>query len=94
MPQSFAHWLETCPSSDHAFVFSPNAVTTLRSQVIAPNSHVLLLTGPEGGLSPDEIQLALQKQFIALKMGPRILRTETAAIAAITALQCFAGDMG
>ena len=53
---------------------------------------VSLLIGPEGGLSADEIQLAESKQFNALALGPRVLRTETAPIAAISLMQYLWGD--
>lgn len=54
---------------------------------------VCLLIGPEGGLSDDEITLAEAYQFGALQFGPRILRTETAPLAAISILQHTWGDM-
>jgi 16S rRNA (uracil1498-N3)-methyltransferase len=52
-----------------------------------------LLVGPEGGLSPDEQDLALGAGFERVRMGPRVLRTETAAIAALTVLQHDYGDL-
>lgn len=55
---------------------------------------ISLLIGPEGGLSDQEVVLAKQRQFMAVKFGPRILRTETAAAAAIAVLQTQWGDMG
>ena len=58
------------------------------------NSRVRLLIGPEGGLSEEEIDLAGQYQFNDILLGPRVLRTETAALTAITALQCRFGDLG
>jgi 16S rRNA (uracil1498-N3)-methyltransferase len=54
---------------------------------------VILLIGPEGGLSDQEMQLAHQHGFVAWNLGPRVLRTETAALAAISALQGCYGDM-
>ncbi|MBP6103622.1 MAG: 16S rRNA (uracil(1498)-N(3))-methyltransferase [Gammaproteobacteria bacterium] len=51
-----------------------------------------LLIGPEGGLSSTEKDYAIDKGFEGLQLGPRILRTETAALAALVALQCRAGD--
>ncbi len=53
---------------------------------------IALLIGPEGGLSDDEVALATSQQFYPLSLGPRILRTETAAIAALSVLQATAGD--
>jgi 16S rRNA (uracil1498-N3)-methyltransferase len=53
-----------------------------------------LLIGPEGGFSDDETRLALGRGYRALRLGPRILRTETAAAAAIAVLQALRGDLG
>ncbi|MBI2413477.1 MAG: 16S rRNA (uracil(1498)-N(3))-methyltransferase [Deltaproteobacteria bacterium] len=55
---------------------------------------IALLVGPEGGLSVEEAGLATAQGFIAASLGPRILRAETAAIAAVAAAQCVSGDMG
>lgn len=56
------------------------------------SNQVNLLTGPEGGLTNNEIHTSLQNNFAGVRMGKRILRTETAAIAAISALQTLWGD--
>lgn len=57
------------------------------------NTRVRLLVGPEGGLSDEEITKANQHDFHDVLLGPRVLRTETAALTAITALQCRYGDL-
>ena len=57
------------------------------------NSRVRLLVGPEGGLSDEEIINAGDANFQDVLLGPRVLRTETAALTAITALQCRYGDL-
>jgi len=57
-----------------------------------PGTSVTLLVGPEGGLSITEREAAGSKQFQAVRLGPRILRTETAPLAAISALQTLWGD--
>jgi 16S rRNA (uracil1498-N3)-methyltransferase len=57
------------------------------------NQRVRLLIGPEGGLSDDEIANANKAGFHDVLLGPRVLRTETAALTAITALQCRYGDL-
>ena len=57
------------------------------------NKRVRLLIGPEGGLSEQEINNATDANFIDVLLGPRVLRTETAALTAITALQCRFGDL-
>ncbi|TVO40125.1 16S rRNA (uracil(1498)-N(3))-methyltransferase [Vibrio algivorus] len=60
----------------------------------APVNKVRLLIGPEGGLSDEEIQMTEQYQFEETLLGPRVLRTETAGLSAITALQVRFGDLG
>jgi 16S rRNA (uracil1498-N3)-methyltransferase len=62
------------------------------SSLRRPNSLALLI-GPEGGLSRPEIDDALRAGFIALSMGPRVLRTETAPLAALAVIQHRWGDM-
>jgi len=57
------------------------------------NTRVRLLVGPEGGLNDEEITQARQYDFHEVLLGPRVLRTETAALTAITALQCRFGDL-
>ena len=57
------------------------------------NTRVRLLIGPEGGLSDEEITEANDSGFHDVLLGPRVLRTETAALTAITALQCKFGDL-
>ncbi|MCG9624460.1 16S rRNA (uracil(1498)-N(3))-methyltransferase [Vibrio mediterranei] len=59
-----------------------------------PVTKVRLLIGPEGGLSAQEIEMTEQYQFEETLLGPRVLRTETAALTAITALQVRFGDLG
>jgi 16S rRNA (uracil1498-N3)-methyltransferase len=54
---------------------------------------VALLVGPEGGLAPDEIAAAEAHGFVAVTLGPRILRVETAAIAAVALAQAAAGGL-
>ena len=57
-------------------------------------TRVRLLIGPEGGLSEPEIMMTEQYQFTDVLLGPRVLRTETAALTAISALQLRFGDLG
>ncbi|WP_261816005.1 16S rRNA (uracil(1498)-N(3))-methyltransferase [Vibrio gallicus] len=59
-----------------------------------PVEQVKLLIGPEGGLSDNEIDRASELDFEQTLLGPRVLRTETAALTAITALQVRFGDLG
>lgn len=54
---------------------------------------VALIIGPEGGLSDEEITLTSDYGFLPLSLGPRVLRTETAAITALSVLQAVGGDL-
>jgi len=66
------------------------SINTLPTSV----EKVRLLIGPEGGLSSEEIEMTREYQFEETLLGPRVLRTETAALTAITALQVRFGDLG
>jgi len=72
----------------------PGAPTRL-SALPAPGdaAGIELLVGPESGLSDEEVRLAVQSGFIPVSLGPRVLRTETAGLAAIAALQSRFGDL-
>lgn len=60
----------------------------------APEGGVTLLVGPEGGLSDEEIASARAAGFHGWRIGPRVLRTETAPVAALALLQQRYGDLG
>ncbi|MES2217397.1 MAG: 16S rRNA (uracil(1498)-N(3))-methyltransferase [Pseudomonadota bacterium] len=90
--QNFRDWVSAA-QADQCFVLAPLSTSKLRDYQVKPSASVILLIGPEGGLSEPEINAALTRQFSALNLGPRILRTETAAVAALSALQCSFGDM-
>ena len=73
------------------FLLHPESAQRLSSFSQTVN-EVVLLIGAEGGFSPAEVEQAKQKDFMAVQLGPRILRTETAALATIAALQTRWGD--
>jgi 16S rRNA (uracil1498-N3)-methyltransferase len=73
-------------------LLSPGAGATL-ADVPRPVTAVTVLIGPEGGLAPPEQEAAIAAGFKAVRLGPRVLRTETAAIAALTLLQREFGDL-
>lgn len=64
------------------------------NQLPAEHRKINLLIGPEGGLSDSEIAMTHQHHFTDILLGPRVLRTETAALTVITALQVRFGDLG
>lgn len=72
-------------------ILAPGAALKL-SDLPRPTA-VELLVGPEGGFTEDEIRAARLAGYQAVRLGPRILRTETAGLAALTALQLLWGDM-
>jgi len=90
-PITLEEWLGQ-DRDDLKLVCAPHAESSL-SQLPTSISSVALLIGSEGGLAPDEIQHAKDAGFIALGLGPRILRTETAALAALTIAQAKWGDL-
>jgi 16S rRNA (uracil1498-N3)-methyltransferase len=93
-PRTFDEWLEDLGAAQERLrlVLEPQASSTLAG--LGETAGALdLLVGPEGGLSKREQALALAAGFTPLRFGPRILRTETAAIAAIAVLQARFGDL-
>jgi 16S rRNA (uracil1498-N3)-methyltransferase len=73
-------------------LLDPDAKQTLRGALGSRPAAAALLIGPEGGWSEREIDVTRRLGFEATRFGPRVLRTETAAIAALAALQAWAGD--
>lgn len=88
-PLEFSNWLEQA-NSDLKLVLHPHNQKPL-GQHTPPNS-VDIAIGPEGGFTASEIELAQQAGFEGLLLGPRILRTETAALTALSVLQYQWGD--
>ncbi len=72
-------------------LLAPEAERTLIS-CAQQASGVALLVGPEGGFGEQELSLAAQRGFQPCRLGPRVLRAETAPLAALAALQAVAGD--
>lgn len=90
-PLSLPEWLAQKPAADALITLAPNAPQTL-PQLKLTGSNICLLIGPEGGLTDQEIDMAAQHSFTPVRMGPRVLRTETAALAAIASMQTLWGD--
>ncbi len=92
--QDFMPWLQlTLKQADgpQRYLLDPEAETSLRD-LPAPAGPILLLAGPEGGFDPAERNAAVAAGCQRVRLGPRILRTETAALAAIAAMQAVWGD--
>jgi 16S rRNA (uracil1498-N3)-methyltransferase len=84
-------YLATADRSKRLLVLSPDADAALKS--VAPAPAAVLLIGAEGGLAPAEYQAAEASGFEPVRLGPRILRTETAPVAALAVLQVLWGDL-
>jgi 16S rRNA (uracil1498-N3)-methyltransferase len=88
--EKLENWLARPAHGVLRLMLAPDAEETLAS--IRPVGEVQLLIGAEGGLDPQEVMAAKSAGFQAVRMGPRILRTETAGLAALAALQALWGD--
>jgi 16S rRNA (uracil1498-N3)-methyltransferase len=76
-----------------SLVLDPAPENAKMRELPHPESEVTLLSGPEGGLSSSELAAASAHGFQKVGMGPRILRAETAAVAAVAVLQALWGDL-
>jgi 16S rRNA (uracil1498-N3)-methyltransferase len=86
------------PAAAHRLLLEPDAPRTLAAAVAdagtaSAGAAYALLVGPEGGLSASESALARRAGWSACRLGPRVLRTETAPLAALVVLQLLAGDL-
>jgi 16S rRNA (uracil1498-N3)-methyltransferase len=87
---SYPHFIGGAAPVGTRILLSPDGEIGLRDLEIAP--PVCVLIGPEGGLSPEERDMASVAGFAPVRFGPRVLRTETAPLAALAALQALHGD--
>lgn len=90
-PIPLEHWLSGL--KDPSMVLDPRAACTLSDAWSAPPSRMNVLVGPEGGLDENEVRAVVEAGCIPVWMGPRVLRTETAGLAALAALQTLYGDL-
>lgn len=86
-PQAFGDWLDRQAGG---VVFDPCGEKM--GSLPTPEKALNLLIGPEGGLSKPELQSAIRQGFVRARLGPRILRAETAVTAAIGIVQALWGD--
>jgi 16S rRNA (uracil1498-N3)-methyltransferase len=91
MPMSLANWLASQPEAQTKITLSPTAEVSFKDLSL-PTGNICLLVGAEGGLTTEEIALATSQGFTPVRLGKRILRTETAPLAAIAAMQTIWGD--
>ena len=92
-PQSLAEALASGGLPAARYLLDPEAAAAIATMA-APGDACVLAVGPEGRWSPRDRAQLQEAGFTGLRLGPRILRTETAGIAAIAALQARFGDLG
>jgi 16S rRNA (uracil1498-N3)-methyltransferase len=90
-PAGLAAWVSG--RSGLRLLLDPEGEFTL-ADLPAPEAGVTLLSGPEGGFADSERDLARREGFLGVRLGPRILRAETAVLAALAAMQVLWGDWG
>lgn len=88
-PRAFGEWLAAW--SGPGIVLAPESGVTIAS-LAAPSGPLAVAIGPEGGFDARELRAATERGFAAVRLGPRVLRTETAAAAVIAVLQSMWGD--
>jgi 16S rRNA (uracil1498-N3)-methyltransferase len=85
------HWLANRDAAATGLVLSPTAEVALAATP-RPQHALDMLIGPEGGFTADEVALAQRRGMIAVRLGPRVLRAETAALASLAAINALWGD--
>ncbi len=91
-PLSLQQWLAVNPINNSTrILLNPIGALSL-AEMVVPTGEIQLLIGAEGGLAQAEIDLASNHGFQSVVLGARILRTETAALATIAAMQILWGD--
>jgi 16S rRNA (uracil1498-N3)-methyltransferase len=93
VPLTLKEWFgQRSQRADVELILQPGAATNL-SAIAAPQTKVCLMIGPEGGFSQSEYEDAGLCGFEPVSLGPRVLRTETAAISALAIAQSLWGDL-
>ena len=87
----FTEQLASAQAEGEYLALDPDSHTGF-TEIQPKGKNFYVLVGPEGGLSSEELQWARTKGYTGIHLGPRILRTETAALAAITCIQTLWGD--
>ncbi len=90
--QDLSRWLDGGGASGQKLTLSPEADHSL-PQLAGSCDQITLVVGPEGGLGERDLKALDADGFVGARMGPRILRTETAGLAALAVLQSLAGDL-
>jgi 16S rRNA (uracil1498-N3)-methyltransferase len=92
-PQPLLNYLGSAAGSGPKLVFEPDSAASALPAAPAPGGAVEIAIGPEGGFAADELEAFRVAGYTQVGLGPRVLRAETAAIAAVVWLQARCGDM-
>ncbi len=92
-PVALGDAIAALPAGTLRCLLAADGRESLAAAARSAGSGVVLLIGPEGGLADNERRYAGAHDFTAYRLGPRILRTETAGLAALATLQAVAGDL-
>ena len=94
-PRSLGDAIAALPAESARFLLAADGEQPLTAFALRTRGQPLVLfIGPEGGIADNEEKFARANGFVGCRIGPRILRTETAGLAALAALQAIAGDFG
>jgi len=93
-PENIIKYLEKTESKkDTKIILSPEATKSLNNFIPNMKQDIKVLIGPEGDFTKQELDFSIQKGFSPIKIGPRILRTETASMCILSILQYKYGDI-
>ncbi|KPZ51854.1 16S rRNA (uracil(1498)-N(3))-methyltransferase [Pseudoalteromonas sp. P1-25] len=90
-PVDLKQWLEQ-HTDEIKLTLHPRAEHSIKT-ITVPSAGVRFLVGPEGGFTDEEMAKTKQQEFVDIRLGPRVLRTETAALTVLSALQLQFGDL-
>ena len=90
-PEDYSGWVSRLNPSNLRLMLQPDSTQVL-NDLPPPARDIVVLVGPEGGLTPEEQRLAALSGFTGIRLGQRILRTETAALSALASMHALWGD--
>jgi 16S rRNA (uracil1498-N3)-methyltransferase len=88
-PSQAARWVLSLASGTRSLQEMMQTLKTSKDEGEAKRGEIILLSGPEGGLSPSEEAQAIAAGFVPVSLGHRVLRAETAPVAVLSALSCW-----
>jgi len=90
-PEEYIPWINSQGTGSLQVMLQPDSTNALE-ELQPADGNLTILVGPEGGMNPDEQSLAIHSGFRGIRLGQRILRTETATLSALAAAHALWGD--